>query len=123
MRARIGLKFGTLKGLLKADLSTTFGRNPRNIHGLMHVQVGTGSSVLVLVGSGWYWYWLVLVLVGSGWYIHGLMHVQVGTGSSKKLLLIIRVIFGPGIRFLALGTALSRLSLPFVTVLFSRSAS
>ena len=43
--------------------------------------------------------------------------------SSKKLLLILRVIFGPGIRFLALGTALSRLSLPFVTVLFSRSAS
>ena len=32
MRARIGLKFGTLKGLIKADLCTNFGRNPMNIH-------------------------------------------------------------------------------------------
>ena len=35
MRARIGLKFGTLEGLIKADLSTNFGRNPMNIHGVM----------------------------------------------------------------------------------------
>ena len=28
MRAPIGLKFGTLEGLIKADLSTNFGRNP-----------------------------------------------------------------------------------------------
>ena len=35
MRARIGLKFGTLKGLIKADLSTNLGRNPMNIHGVM----------------------------------------------------------------------------------------
>ena len=35
MRARIGLKFGTLKGLMKADLCTNFGRNPMNIHGVM----------------------------------------------------------------------------------------
>ena len=35
MRARIGLKFGTLKGLIKADLRTNFGRNPMNIHGVM----------------------------------------------------------------------------------------
>ena len=35
MRAQIGLKFGTLKGLIKADLCTTFGRNPMNIHGVM----------------------------------------------------------------------------------------
>ena len=35
MRARIGLKFGTLKGLIKADLSTNFGRNPMNIPGVM----------------------------------------------------------------------------------------
>ena len=35
MRARIGLKFGTLKGLIKADLCTNFGRNPMNIHGVM----------------------------------------------------------------------------------------
>ena len=35
MRARIGLKFGTLKGLIKADLSTNFGRNPMNIHGVI----------------------------------------------------------------------------------------
>ena len=34
MRARIGLKFGTLKGLIKADLCTNFGRNPMNIHGV-----------------------------------------------------------------------------------------
>ena len=31
--ARIGLKFGTLKGLIKADLCTNFSRNPMNIHG------------------------------------------------------------------------------------------
>ena len=35
MRARIGLKFDTLKGLIKADLRTNFGRNPMNIHGVM----------------------------------------------------------------------------------------
>ena len=35
MSARIGLKFGTLKGLIKADLCTNFGRNPMNIHGVM----------------------------------------------------------------------------------------
>ena len=35
MRARIGLKFGTLKGLIKADLHTNFGRNPMNIHGVI----------------------------------------------------------------------------------------
>ena len=35
MRTRIGLKFGTLAGLIKADLSTNFGRNPMNIHGGM----------------------------------------------------------------------------------------
>ena len=35
MHARIGLKFGTLKGLIKADLCTNFGRNPMNIHGVM----------------------------------------------------------------------------------------
>ena len=35
MHARIGLKFGTLKGLIKADLRTNFGRNPMNIHGVM----------------------------------------------------------------------------------------
>ena len=35
MRARIGLKFGTLKGLIKADLCTNFGRNPMKIHGVM----------------------------------------------------------------------------------------
>ena len=34
-RAQIGLKFGTLKGLIKADLCTNFGRNPMNIHGVM----------------------------------------------------------------------------------------
>ena len=35
MRARIGLKFGTLKGLIKADLCTNCGRYPMNIHGVM----------------------------------------------------------------------------------------
>ena len=35
MRARIGLKFGTLKGRIKADLCTNFGRNPMNNHGVM----------------------------------------------------------------------------------------
>ena len=35
MRARIGLKFGTLKGIIKADLCTNFSRNPMNIHGVM----------------------------------------------------------------------------------------
>ena len=35
IRARIGLKFGTLKGLIKADLCTNFDRNPMNIHGVM----------------------------------------------------------------------------------------
>ena len=35
MRARIGLNFGALKGLIKADLCTNFGRNPMNIHGVM----------------------------------------------------------------------------------------
>ena len=30
-----GLKFGTLEGLIKADLSTNFGRNPKAIHGVM----------------------------------------------------------------------------------------
>ena len=35
MRTRKGLKFGTLEGLSKADLSTSFGRNPMNIHGVM----------------------------------------------------------------------------------------
>ena len=35
MRAPIGLKFGILEGLIKADLSTNFGRNPMDIHGVM----------------------------------------------------------------------------------------
>ena len=35
MRAPIRLKFGTLEGLIKVDLSTNFGRNPMNIHGVM----------------------------------------------------------------------------------------
>ena len=35
MRARIELKFGTLKGLIEADLCTNFGRNPITIHGVM----------------------------------------------------------------------------------------
>ena len=35
MRAPIGLKLGTLEGLINADLSTNFGRNPMNIHGVM----------------------------------------------------------------------------------------
>ena len=35
MLAPIGLKFGTLEGLIKADLSTFFGRNPMDIHGVM----------------------------------------------------------------------------------------
>ena len=34
-QAQIGLKFGTLKGLIKADLCTNFDRNPMNIHGVM----------------------------------------------------------------------------------------
>ena len=34
-RAWIRLKSGTRKGLIKADLSTNFGRNPMNIHGVM----------------------------------------------------------------------------------------
>ena len=35
MHAPIGLKFGTLKGLIKVDLRNNFGRNPMNIHGVM----------------------------------------------------------------------------------------
>ena len=35
MRTPIGLKFGTLEGLIKADFSTNFGRNPMNIHRVM----------------------------------------------------------------------------------------
>ena len=35
MRARIGLTFGTLKGLITADLCTNFDRNPINIHGVI----------------------------------------------------------------------------------------
>ena len=35
MRAPIGLKFDTLKGLIKANFSTKFGRNPMNIHGVI----------------------------------------------------------------------------------------
>ena len=35
MHARIGLKFSTLKELIKADLCTNFGRNPMNIHRVM----------------------------------------------------------------------------------------
>ena len=35
MHAPIGLKFGTLEGLIKADLSTNFGRNSMDIHGVM----------------------------------------------------------------------------------------
>ena len=34
-RARIGLKFGTRKGLIKVDLRTNLGRNSMNIHGVM----------------------------------------------------------------------------------------
>ena len=34
-RARIGMIFGTLKGLIKADLCTNFGRNPMNIYGVI----------------------------------------------------------------------------------------
>ena len=29
------MKFGILEGLIKADLSTNFGRNPMSIHGVM----------------------------------------------------------------------------------------
>ena len=35
IHARIELKFGTLKGLIKADLRTNVGRNPMNIQGVM----------------------------------------------------------------------------------------
>ena len=35
MPTRIGLQFGTLEEIIKADLSTNFGRNPMNIHGVM----------------------------------------------------------------------------------------
>ena len=35
MRAPVGLKFGTIKRLRTADLSTKFGRNPMSIHGVM----------------------------------------------------------------------------------------
>ena len=35
IRAPIGLKFGTLEGLIKADLSINFGRNPMDIHRVM----------------------------------------------------------------------------------------
>ena len=35
MRALLELKFGTRKGLIKADPSINFGRNPMNIHGIM----------------------------------------------------------------------------------------
>ena len=35
MRAQIELKFGTLKRLIKVDLSTNFSRNPMNIHGVI----------------------------------------------------------------------------------------
>ena len=35
MRTPIKLKFGTLKGVIKANLSTNFGRYPINIHGVM----------------------------------------------------------------------------------------
>ena len=35
MRTPIGPKFDTLEGLIKADLSTNFGRNPMSIHGVM----------------------------------------------------------------------------------------
>ena len=35
MRTRIGLNCGTLEGLIKADLSTNFGKNSMNIHGVM----------------------------------------------------------------------------------------
>ena len=38
MHARIGLKFGTLEGLIKADLCTNFGRNPMKIHGIICVK-------------------------------------------------------------------------------------
>ena len=41
MRAQIGLKFGTCKGLIKADLHTNFGRNLMNIHGVMTDYVRT----------------------------------------------------------------------------------
>ena len=35
MRARIGLKFGTHNGLIKADLCTNIGKNPMSIHGVI----------------------------------------------------------------------------------------
>ena len=35
MRTPIGLNIGTLNRLIKANLSTKFGRNPMNIHGVM----------------------------------------------------------------------------------------
>ena len=35
MCTQIGLTFGTLKGRIKADLSTNVGRNPINIHGVI----------------------------------------------------------------------------------------
>ena len=44
MRAWIGLKFGTLKELIKADLCINFGRNPMNIHGVITDYVRKISS-------------------------------------------------------------------------------
>ena len=35
MRAPIGLKFGTRKGIIKANPSTKIGKNPMNNHGVM----------------------------------------------------------------------------------------
>ena len=35
MRTPIGLKFGTIEGIIKADLSTNFGWNPMDIHRVM----------------------------------------------------------------------------------------
>ena len=35
MRTRIWLKFGTLKGLIKADLHTNVSRDPMHIHGVV----------------------------------------------------------------------------------------
>ena len=51
MRAPIGLKFDTLEGLIKSDLSTNFGRNPMNIHGIVKPS-HYDAAVSIFLGSG-----------------------------------------------------------------------
>ena len=47
MRAPIGLKFGTLEGLSKEDLSTNCGRNPMNCHGNIGLgKIGPAGPIL-----------------------------------------------------------------------------